>query len=253
LKPLLYVADSHLTTDDPELDSFLGFLEEVGSTAGTLYILGDLFNVWFGEPKFRMPHQEKVLTALKALSASGVVLKFVEGNRDFSIRRNYLNTPFREVAEILVEQYGGRRILATHGDEVNRDDRQYRIWKAASKSFAVYGTFRLLPGAWGVRLGEALERRLSGTNIRHKTFFPMEQCQAFAQEQFRSVPCDAIVLGHFHEERELKLPGGTLYVVPTWRGHHRYLRFEDGEPGRFEPFKPGSLRRGAGTSPGASG
>ena len=56
-RPLVYVADSHLTNRDPETDSFIAFLHEVGARAGTVYLLGDLFNVWFGEPKFRMPHQ----------------------------------------------------------------------------------------------------------------------------------------------------------------------------------------------------
>ena len=235
-KPLVYVADSHLTTDDPELDSFLEFLEKVGSSAGTLYILGDLFNVWFGEPKFRMPHQQQVLDALDRLASRGVILKFVEGNRDFSIRRNHLGAPFADVGkESLIEAFGGRRILAAHGDEVNRDDRQYRLWKRVSKSFAVYGLFRLLPGAWGVGLGERLERRLSGTNIKHKSRFPTRQCGEYAASLFRD-QCDVIVLGHFHEERQMILPGGTVYVLPTWRGHHRYLLFEGDAPGRFVSF-----------------
>lgn len=235
-RPLIYVADSHLTAADPEVDEFIRFLRAVGSSAGTLYILGDLFNIWFGEPKFRLPHQQRVLDALESLASSGVVLKFVEGNRDFSIRRNHLNAPFAEVAEeSLIEQYGGRRILAAHGDEVNRDDRQYRLWKRVSKSFAVYGLFRLLPARWGLRLGERLERRLSGTNIRHKTYFPMEQCRHYAESLFGTT-CDVIVLGHFHEEREMRLPTGTVYVLPTWRGHHRYLVFEGRNAGRFVDF-----------------
>jgi len=235
-RPLIYVADSHLTADDPETDSFVAFLEKTGIAAGTLYILGDLFNVWFAEPKFRMPHQERVLRALDRLAASGVTLKFVEGNRDFSVRRNHLGAPFAQVTEThLVEAYGGRRILAAHGDEVNRDDRQYRLWKRFSKSFAVYGLFRRLPARWGISLGESLERRLSGTNIRHKSSFPMRQCRAWAEEMFRSA-CDTIVLGHFHEERMLPLEGGTVYVLPTWRGTHRYLLFDGAEPPRFVEF-----------------
>lgn len=235
-RPLMYVADSHLTRDDPEVEAFIRFLETDAARAATLYILGDLFNVWFGEPKFRMPHQTKVLAALERLGGSGVVLKFVEGNRDFSIRRNHLGAPFAEVAEgHLMETYSGRRILATHGDEVNRDDRQYRLWKRASKSAAVYGLFRGLPGSWGVTLGESLEKRLSGTNLRHKAYFPMEQCRAYAADLFRDT-CDTIVMGHFHEEREIRMDGGTVYVLPTWRGGHGYLIFEGGAVGRFARF-----------------
>src|SRR4030095_13002522 len=97
MKPLVYVADSHLTGNDPEVDSFIRFLERVGPTTGTLYLLGDLFNVWFGESKFRIPHQQRVLDALTRLAGQGVLIKFVEGNRDFSIRRNYLGSPFADV------------------------------------------------------------------------------------------------------------------------------------------------------------
>lgn len=238
MKPLLYVADSHLTRDDPEVDSFVRFLETAGRGAGTLYILGDLFNVWFGEPRFRLPHQARVLDALGRLAGAGTTLKFVEGNRDFSIRRNHLGAPFADVAaESLVEEYAGRRILAAHGDEVNRRDRQYLLWKRVSKSFAVYGLFRRLPGAWGIRAGESLERKLSGTNIRHKIRFPVEECRAYAEAVFRG-GCTEVVLGHFHEEREMRLAGGTLYVLPTWRGHHRYLEFRGAAPGRFVDFGP---------------
>ena len=236
MRPLVYVADSHLTGDDPEVDSFIRFLETVGPTAATLYLLGDLFNVWFGEAKFRMPHQQRVLDALARLAERGVTVKFVEGNRDFSIRRNHLGHPFADVGvESLEEAYGGRRILAAHGDEVNVNDRQYRLWKRFSKSFAVYGLFRQLPGSWGIRLGERLERTLSGTNVRHKCRFPMEECRLWAETVFAR-GCDTIVLGHFHEERELTIGSGRLFVLPTWRGHHRYLEFAGDAPGRFVDF-----------------
>ena len=236
-RPLIYVADSHLTTDDPEMDSFLAFLDRVGRSAGTLYILGDLFNVWFGERRFRMPHQHRVLETLEDLARSGVALKFVEGNRDFSIRRNHLGSPFADVSSgSLLERYGGRRILAEHGDEVNRQDRQYLMWKRVSKSGPVYGLFRMLPGGWGVALGHRLERKLSGTNLKHKIAFPLEQCRLYAESLFGAT-CDTIVLGHFHEEREIRMPSGTVYVLPTWRGHHRYLLFEGTAPGRFVDFQ----------------
>lgn len=236
VRPIFYVADSHLTEDDPEVDAFVAFLKSAGAGAGTVYILGDLFNVWFAEPKFRRPHQQRVLDAVRDLSAQGVKVKFVEGNRDYSVRRNHLGDPFDDVAEDhLIEEHAGRRIYAAHGDAVNRRDRQYRLWKRFSRSFAVYGLFRLLPGSWGVRLGERLERKLSGTNMRHKSRFPGEECAAWAGSLFGRI-CDTIVLGHFHEERRIDMPGGTVFVLPTWRGHHRYLAFGADGQGRFVDF-----------------
>ena len=233
----LLFSDVHLSPARPAIrDILIGLLHGDARRAAAVYILGDLFNVWFAEPKFRMPHQERVLGELGSLAAAGVVVKFVEGNRDYSVRRNCLGRPFAEVSSTrLTEVYGSRRVVSEHGDEINRADRQYRMWKRFSRSFAVYGLFRLLPGRRGIGIGESLERTLSGTNMRNKSYFPAELCRAYAEDLFRQGG-DALILGHFHEERILPVAGGTVYVMPTWRGHHRYLCFEGEAPPRFVQF-----------------
>ncbi len=235
-RPLVYVADTHLTQDDPEAEAFVAFLRWASDWAGTICHLGDLFNVWFGERKFRLPHQDRVLAALGECARRGVAVKFVEGNRDFSVRRNCLGDPFHEVAvDAFVEVHAGRRILAAHGDEVNRSDRNYRVWKRVTRSGPVYGLFRLLPSAWGTGLGARLERRLAGTNLKYKSRFPEAECRAWATSMFEAT-CDTIVLGHFHEERRLDLDRGTVFVLPTWRGTRRYLVFDgEGRP-RWDDF-----------------
>jgi UDP-2,3-diacylglucosamine hydrolase len=236
--PLVFVADAHLTRDDAEVDAFVAFLRSGAHGASILCILGDLFNIWLGKPKFALPHHRKVVGALEDLRGGGVRLLYVEGNRDFHLRRTHLGRPFDEVAEdSLVVSYEGRRICAAHGDAVNLEDRQYRAWKAFSKSTPVYGAFSLLPGKWGMALGESLERRLAGTNLKHKSRFPEEPCLAFARKAFAE-GSEALVLGHFHEERHLPVAGASgslrsVYVLPAWRLGHRCLIVEGDTPPRF--------------------
>ncbi|HZE89664.1 MAG TPA: UDP-2,3-diacylglucosamine diphosphatase [Verrucomicrobiae bacterium] len=237
--PLLFVADAHLTRDDPEVDAFVSFLAGDARRASTLCILGDLFNLWFGKPRFALPHHDRVLGALEDLRGRGVRLLYVEGNRDFHLRRNHLGRPFDDVAEdSLVVEHAGRRIAAAHGDAINVQDRQYRAWKSFSKSTPVYGAFSMLPGSWGMALGEALERKLSGTNLRHRARFPEEHCRAYAG-RFFAEGSEALVLGHFHEERRIDLGGAggaarAVYVLPAWRLGHRRLVVDGDGPPRFE-------------------
>lgn len=239
--PLVFVADAHLTRDDPEVDAFVSFLGTEGRRAATLCILGDLFNIWFGKSKFALHHHLKVLDALADLRARGVRLLYVEGNRDFHLRRTRAGDPFHEVTEdSLVVNHAGRRICAAHGDAINLEDRPYRAWKAFSKSAPVYGLFSLLPGAWGMSLGERLERNLSGTNLRHKARFPLQHCLAYAKKVFAE-GSEALVLGHFHEERHIPWGSGDgrqlgVYVLPAWRLGHRHLVFEENAPPRFATF-----------------
>jgi len=238
MKPLLFVADAHLTRDDPEVDSFILFLREEGPKASSICILGDLFNIWFGKAKFALPHHTRVLQALGDLRGAGVRLTYVEGNRDFHLRRTHLGDPFDAVVEDhLVEEHAGWKVWAHHGDAINIEDRQYLAWKAFSKSAAIYGAFSLLPGAWGMKLGESLESRLSGTNLRHKSRFPEAHCLSYAGRVFER-GASALVLGHFHEERYIDCGEKDgrrrgVWVLPAWRGTHRYLAFDGEGPPKF--------------------
>ena len=240
--PLIYVADAHLTRDDPEVEVFVRFLRETGPRAFSIGILGDLFNLWFGNRKFGLPHHRQVLDAMEELKAKGVRLFYVEGNRDFYLRRTHLGRPFDEVAvDFHVEAFGERRIWATHGDEINVDDRKYRLWKAFSKSAPVYRTFSLLPGSWGMRLGESLEKKLSGTNLGSKKTFPTGHCVTYGRRVLDE-GCHALVMGHFHHERTVSLGERDgvpvlAYILPAFRHTHRYLIFEGESPPRFESFR----------------
>src|SRR5258706_690872 len=226
--PLVFVADAHLTRDDPEVGAFVAFLRSGAKGASILCILGDLFNIWLGKPKFALPHHIEILEALEGLRRDGVRLLYIEGNRDFHLRRTHLGKPFDEVSEDpLTVAYAGRRFCAAHGDAINQEDRQYLAWKAFSKSTPVYGAFSLLPGSWGMALGESLERKLAGTNLKHKSRFPTEQCVGFAKKILEK-GSEALVLGHFHEERRIAVDGEersgrSVYVLPAWRLGHRCL------------------------------
>jgi UDP-2,3-diacylglucosamine hydrolase len=241
MRPLIYVADAHLTGDDPEVDVFIAFLKGTGSRASAIGILGDLFNLWFGNRKFRLPHHTRIIEALEDLKSRGVRLFYVEGNRDFNLRRSHLGRPFDAIeSDHHVETIGGWRVWATHGDAINADDRQYRAWKAFSKSAPVYGAFSLMPGSWGMSLAERLERKLSGTNIRNKSSFPEDHCRRYGRRVL-DAGCHALVLGHFHEERTIPLGERdgrpvAAWILPAFRHTHRYLVFDGEGAPRFEGF-----------------
>jgi len=243
VRPLVLVADAHLTRDDPEVEIFVSFLGKIGSGASAVGILGDLFNLWLGQRKFALPHHLKVLRALEELREGGVRLFYVEGNRDFHLRRAHMQKPFHAISEgAHVESFASWKICATHGDEINLNDRQYRTWKALSKSVPVYGAFSLLPGPVGMKIGESLERKLSGTNLKNRMRFPIEHCVRYGRGALEREGCDAVVMGHFHEERFVPLDriAGRergVWILPAFRNSHRFLIFEgDGQP-RFEEFR----------------
>jgi UDP-2,3-diacylglucosamine hydrolase len=226
--PIALLGDAHLREGDPEVLAFTAFLDALPKDIALLGIVGDLFSVWVGRREMTRPHHERVLAALRRAAARGVRLLYVEGNHDFFLRSLYAPDPFEAFDETAIDLRVGRtRVHLAHGDLVNRHDRQYRAWRAVSKSRPGFALFNLIPRRRRIALVDRLERSMAGTNLAFKAGFPMAEALADARPRFRD-GCDTVVFGHFHEERRIaveeKERRGIVYVLPAWRDGHRYLR-----------------------------
>jgi UDP-2,3-diacylglucosamine hydrolase len=228
-----FVGDVHLDRDDSDLAAFIDFLDRLGSSSGRIVFMGDLFNIWLGRRELELPHQAAVVERLKRLREHGVSVRYVEGNRDYRIDRCYRGEAVDEASyEGFAEERGGTRVFAAHGDLANVRDLQYRTWRRFSRSALVWGLFNLLPAATRVRLAERMEHKLRGTNLEYKREFPEQQVREYGAQLLAS-GFDAVVLGHFHVEKELLSepphPPGRILVLPEWKESRRHLELrEDG-------------------------
>lgn len=230
---LVFVADVHLVEGDPELPAFLRFLESLPADTSTCVIVGDLFNVWIARRRFMSPDQARVLRVIGEVAGRGVSFKYVEGNRDYFVGENWGGDPFTRVTSTaLLETIGPARLLVTHGDLVNTADRPYRLWRSFSRSLPVRVALGLTPARAGRALANHLERRLRGTNQRHKRSLPVPLLRDYGRRAVASGHT-GVVLGHFHHELELDVEGGRVWVLPDWRAGRRYLRFSPAGDGRF--------------------
>ena len=232
-RTIALLGDAHLREDDAEVEAFVGFLARLPSDIGVLAILGDLFSVWVGREELQRPHHLRVVEGLRRLRARGCRLIYVEGNHDFFLRRMFAGDPFDLLAERGVDlPAGGRPAHLAHGDLVNRLDRQYRAWRALSKNRALFGLFNLVPRRRRLAIIETIERGMARTNMEFRGGFPLAQCLSEARPRVRS-GTELIVYGHFHDERRIAVSegerSGSVYVLPAWRGGHRYLRVAPGE------------------------
>ena len=232
---VVFVGDVHLDLDDPAVEPFVRMLHRLSGTCDTLVLMGDLFNLWIGHPQLQLAHQIEVAEALRAIRGRGVAVHYVEGNRDFRIGRAFQGDLFDSAGDGGLEQHvHGRSVWAIHGDLANRDDRRYRAWRRLSRSNAFWRCFNLLPARLRLHVAAKLETWMRSTNLAHKRVFPRAMIEDYATE-FAAHGHDAIVLGHFHVEKQWQLSGGaSVYVLPEWKGSRRVLvadadgiRFED--------------------------
>jgi len=231
---LVYIGDVHLDRGQPEVDEFLAFLESLVLTTSRIVLMGDLFNIWLGRREMEQEHHHAVIRTFRELRQRGVVVRYVEGNRDYRIGPLYTGDALDDCSnQGLVDHFGGHSIFAIHGDLVNRADRQYRYWRAFSRSGLIWGVFNLVPEKSRLKLAEALAQRMGGTNLAYKGEFPEAAIREYSQ-QCMAAGHDIVVLGHFHVERLLQLTvegdERRIFVLPEWKGSRRHLQISpDGQ------------------------
>jgi UDP-2,3-diacylglucosamine hydrolase len=237
----VFVADAHLNRPDLHTEAFVALLGQAAREGTRLYLLGDIFDLWFGAPRFTFAFQRPVIDALRRLrDDEGLEASYVEGNRDFFLREPYEGVLFESVSEgILRLGLSGRSVSMAHGDGVVGEDLWYRIWKALSKNRLSFSLFRALPPAAALPLAERIERGLKETNHRFRGRFPEGDCLRFAGGEFRR-GAGGVVLGHFHAEYlHADGEGRFLAVLPCWKeGHRHFYLSPDGRFG-FRTFTPG--------------
>lgn len=231
------LGDAHLNENDPEVDAFVDFLEDLPREITTLVILGDLFTAWVGRKELIRPHHERVVTALRRLRGRGCRLLYVEGNHDYFLSPLYEGDPFDRLSSHPIDEpLAGLSVHLAHGDLINTKDHQYRVWHAVSKHRLFFGLFNLISARRRLRVVDWLETAMEKTNSGFRKGFPLDECESYARPRIRGGR-DLLVFGHFHEERRIDYQSGkrrgSVYVLPAWRDRHRYLRLEPGREPRF--------------------
>lgn len=142
----LFISDLHLSEAHPELTRlFLQFLETQAKTADALYILGDFFEMWLGDDD-DSPLIKNVAQALKQLTASGVPVYLMHGNRDFLIGERFLAaTGCRLLPDPSVIDLYGVRALLMHGDTLCTGDKSYQRFRKIARNPYLQRFFLKLP------------------------------------------------------------------------------------------------------------
>lgn len=238
----VFLSDAHLNQDDIHTRNFIALAEKAAAENAAVFLLGDIFDLWFGSPGLTFGFQKPVVSRLRELRRGGLRLYYVEGNRDFYLKKHHEGHTFDAVEEVEMRATaGGKKIYLSHGDTVNRADIPYRFWKAISKNRFSFGAVSLLPSSIVLPLADWIERKLKRSNHRFRGSFPERDCREFALRQF-SVGMDMVVLGHFHTERILRFDESdqcrTLAVLPSWREEWRYFFITGKGESGFRTYQP---------------
>jgi UDP-2,3-diacylglucosamine hydrolase len=222
-------ADCHVGRRPGDDEPFLAGLEAAQKRgARAITLLGDIFHYFIAHPNFETPAIRRFLDTARRLKEAGVVVTYVEGNRDFFLHGSYAESAFGSVCDEETFEAGGRRFLATHGDLLNERDRPYRFWRYLSKNPISRAALDFVPKSMANRFVREVEARLDKSNFKHKARLPVEMIRAFAGKRFRG-GVDVLLLGHFHNSWTDDFEGGRVEILPAFVDERKWMEIgEDG-------------------------
>ncbi len=226
----IFLADAHLR--DPQDQGYcdlLTFLQKLPEDLDNFFILGDFFDFWHGYQDVVFSAYIPILAALKKLSDKNIKIHFFAGNHEISWGPYLKQIGLCHARESIIESDGLKLYLA-HGDQLNPDDRIYRLWSAFIRHPWTLRIINTLPSSliWKVagRLSHG-SRSYNGT----KKIIPAQVFRSCAKLLKSNL--SAMIIGHFHQARQenfLSAKGRKpLYLLGDWLNDRSYLLLEDGQ------------------------
>ena len=216
----LFISDLHLSDQRPAItEAFIGFLEGEARSAGALYILGDLFEVWLGDDMV-LPAYARAIEAMHRLADAGVPLFVMHGNRDFLLGDDFAAmSGAQRLPESTVIDLHGTPTLLLHGDTLCTDDVEYQKFRAMVRNPAWQA--EVLAKSPEERLALARQfREMSMAEMQGKSEAIMDVNADAVAAAFREAGVRQMIHGHTHRPaiHDLEIDGepARRIVLGDW-------------------------------------
>ena len=236
-KKIFFASDFHLGlkagTDPIEREKkVVRWLKAVAPEAGSIYLIGDIFDFWW-EYKLVVPRGfTRFLGVLSEMTDSGIPVHFFTGNHDMWIS-DYLSKEcgLNLHTKPLTFDTDNKSFYLAHGEGLGSKDTGYRILLSIFRNKPLRVLYSALHPSIGIKLGHmwSLNSRL-GKGIRRE--FKGEDHEALiihAKSVLKEKQIDFFIFGHRHLALKYHLKEGSeIIFLGEWLSGSSYAVW-DGE------------------------
>ena len=216
------------------------WLDACAQDAAKIYLVGDLFDVWFEYRRVVPKGHVRFLGKLAELTDAGLSIEAFTGNHDLWMRGYFeeeLNIPVHHAP--IERTISGKKFFIGHGDGLGPGDHGYKAIKRIFRNPVSQWLYRRLHPDTGVNLAEYFSRKGPKHESEDEIFLgpDKEYLIQFCLQKLREEPVDFFVFGHRHLPLEYPLPGGAIYLnLGDWIRYDSYAVF-DGQLLALERFR----------------
>lgn len=217
----LFISDLHLCAQRPAItELFLTFLRGRAPQAEALYILGDLMEYWIGDEAMALPEHQAIIHGLTQLTASGVPVYLMHGNRDFLMGQEFMRATGCQLLHdpCIIDLYQ-QRVLLMHGDSLCTDDVDYIAFRKMVRDPAWQQKVLAMSVPERIELSRQL-RQDSQVAMADKKPEIMDVNQQTVEAVMREHGVTHLIHGHTHRpgEHQFQLDGQTVTrtVLGDW-------------------------------------
>ncbi len=227
----LFVSDLHLSPERPApVDAFHAFCAGPAREAAGVYVLGDLFDAWIGDDALSEPLAAAAARALKGVTAAGVPVGLITGNRDFLLGERFCAAAgVTLLPSQLVVNVGGTPTLVLHGDELCTSDHAYQRFRRVAHDTRWQRTYLALPYAMRSGIARWLRGRSRIANAG-KPERIMDVDPGAVAAAFRDAGVSRMIHGHTHRpaRHHLVVDGRACerFVLADWYERGSFLEFD---------------------------
>lgn len=218
---MIIISDAHVSKDQGNYKDFFKMLRALERNSQELVFLGDIFDLWIALSRYENDIHRNFIAWCQE-QRNHRTIGYVEGNHEF-----YLADERGEVFSWCVKGPGrkdGKGGLFVHGDQINRNDRNYLIFRKLIRNSVTKLIIRYLP--FGPNIAEAVKRGSKKTNNKFREYLPRDEIEFFAESKFAK-GINIIFVGHFHEEYYYhRNHSKELYAVPDWYSTQKVTVFD---------------------------
>lgn len=236
---IYFASDLHLGVPDLNLSlerekKFVRWLDVAAKDATEIYLVGDIFDMWFEYKKVVPRGFTRLLGKLAEISDKGILLHFFTGNHDmwvFDYFEKELNMKiYRNPVERLINQ---KRFFIGHGDGLGNGDLGYKFIKKVFASKLNQWLFARLHPNFALGIADYFSRKSRAANWKYDGDFESVEKESLIQyckTILKNKKVDYFIFGHRHLKMDIPIGENSRYLnLGQWLSGSSYAVFDGSE------------------------